>query len=207
LNHIRPVTLSGYLLSFKSISGFLVGLFSAVPILAKFLPESYSGYGFPPLGSVEGAARVATVALALAAVFFAFFTAATSRSGNRKHIAAAIIFSLLCLCSYFALFLRFVRTVDIPSKEISVQVSVGYERTDFAKRNFGTASDEELLRERGISEEEIWKLWTARSVLVARLSLCITYVLAIFSLVTAFGWGVVDQLGSDMPTTAHAANP
>jgi hypothetical protein len=75
-----------------------------------------------------------------------------------------------------------------------VQVSVGYERSDFAKANFAGDTDWELLRERGTGEEDIWRLWTTKSLLISRLSLYISYSLFIFSFVAAFSWGIVDQL-------------
>jgi len=172
----------------------MAGIFSAIPLLSKLVPDGYAAYGFPPLGSLDGPARIGTVVLALAATYFAFFARAASPSGDRKRIAAAIVLALVCLCLYFGLFLRFVRNIEIPTKNISVQVSVGYERTDFANANFGSESDWEILRARGTGEEEIWRLWTAKSLLVCRLSLYIAYSIVIFCLVTAFSWGVIYQL-------------
>jgi hypothetical protein len=59
--------------------------------------------------------------------------------------------------------------------------------------NFGEISDEDILRARGTSDEEIRKLWTTRSLLVSHSSLYITYVLVFLSLVIAFSWGVFEQ--------------
>lgn len=203
MNDNHTVTLVEYLLSFKSKTGLAAGLFSAIPILSKLLPESYSAYGFPPLGTGESVARIGAVVLALAAPLFAFYTASAARKGNRKRVASGIIFAFVCLFLYFVLFLRFVRTIDIPSKNITVQVSVGYERTDFAKVTFGEISDEDLLRARGTSDEEIRKLWTTKSLLVSRSSLYITYVLVFLSLVTAFSWGVFEQSMQPKTTASH----
>jgi hypothetical protein len=195
VNNNESFTLRQYYLSFKSISGAIAGLFSAFPLLSRlFLPESYRAYCFPPLGSVEGPARIATVALGLATTYFAFFARATLPSRNRRRVATGLVLAFICLCLYIGLFLRFVRNIDIPSRNTSVQVSVGYERSDFAKTNFAGDSDWELLRERGTSEEDIWRLWTTKSLLISRLSLYISYSLFIFSLVAAFSWGIVDQL-------------
>ena len=190
------ITLRQYYLSFKSISGAMAGLFTAIPLLSKLAPDGYAAYGFPPLGSVEGPARIGTFVFAWAATYFAFFARSGSPSGDRKRIAAAMVFAFVFLCLYFGLFLRFVRNIEIPTKNISVQVSVGYERTDFTKDNFAAASDWEILRARGTGEEEIWRLWTTKSLLVCRLSLYIAYSIVILSLVTAFSWGVIYQLNS-----------
>jgi hypothetical protein len=177
----------------------MAGLFSSIPLWSKLIPAAHSGYGFPPLGSADGAARVGTVVLALATTYFAFFSRAPLPNRTGKRIPAAIVFAFICLCVYIGLFLRFVRTIDIPSKNISVQVSVGYERTEFAKINFNADTDWELLRDRGTGEEEIWRLWTARSLLTSRLSLYTTYSLFIFSLVAAFSWGVLYQENERRP--------
>ena len=174
----------------------MAGLLTAVPFLSKLVPDAYAAYVFPPLGSVEGPARIGTFVFAWASTYFAFFARAGSLSGDRKRIVAAMVFAFVFLCVYFGIFLRFVRTIEIPTKNISVQVSVGYERTDFAKDNFGAASDWEILRTRGTDEEEIWKLWTTKSLLVCRLSLYIAYSIVVLSLVTAFSWGVIYQLNS-----------
>jgi hypothetical protein len=199
LNSSEHITLRQYYLSFKSISGVMAGLLSAIPFLSKLAPDAYAAYGFPPLGSLEGPARIGTFVFAWAATYFAFFARAGSPSGDRKRIAAAMVFAFVFLCLYFGLFLRFVRTIEIPAKNISVQVSVGYERTDFAKDNFGAASDWEILRARGTGEEEIWKLWTTKSLLVCRLSLYIAYSIVVLSLVAAFSWGVIYQFNLSKP--------
>jgi hypothetical protein len=73
VNKTDSVTLRQYYASFKGASGVMAGLFSSAPLLSKLIPEAHSGYGFPPLGSAEGAARVGTVVLALATTYFAFF--------------------------------------------------------------------------------------------------------------------------------------
>jgi len=48
-------------------------------------------------------------------------------------------------------------------------VSVGYDRTQFAKTNFAVESDEDMLRARSTGDEEIKKLWTYQSLTVVRL--------------------------------------
>ena len=78
------ITLRQYYLSFKSISGAMAGLFTAIPLLSKLAPDGYAAYGFPPLGSVEGPARIGTFVFAWAATYFAFFARSGSPSGDRK---------------------------------------------------------------------------------------------------------------------------
>jgi hypothetical protein len=105
-------------------------------------------------------------------------------------IACGLVFFLL----YVVTFMRFVRTIEIPSKGTVVQVSVGIQRTEFAKANFNSDSDWEILRDRGTDEEQVWKLWTARSLVLCRFALYTTYSLCLLSLVAAFSWGVLAGL-------------
>jgi hypothetical protein len=79
----------------------------------------------------------------------------------------------------------FVRTIDLPAANDAVSVTVGYERTPFAQQTFGDVSDLELLRKRGPTEEEIQRLWTLRSINIARVSLFASYLLFLCSLIAA----------------------
>ena len=188
--------LVSYYQAFKSLSGIVAGVFSTIPILSKLLlPDSFSAYGFPPLGNAEGPARIGAVIFALATTYSVFFTAReTDDSGCRRRIHAAIICALIFLILYIGLFTGFVRKIEIPSKETAVQISVGFERTEFAKANFRGESDWEVLRERGTDEEQVWKLWTLRSIVISRLSLYGAYCIVLLSLVAAFSWGVLSEL-------------
>ncbi len=198
MNAPKPVTLRKYYASFKSIPGAVVGLSVAAPALSRaLLPSRYQAYAFPPLGNADGPARVGTLVLVLAATYFAFFAGAPSQEGNRKRVAFAVPLALIWLCLYVGLFSRFVRVIEIHNPDHTVtpvSVSVGYERTEFARANFGGASDWELLRYRGVNDGQIYKLWTTASVLIARLSLFISYVLFVFTLVAALGWGLLAGL-------------
>lgn len=198
MSAIKPITLRQYYASFKSISGIVIGLSAAAPVLSRILPSAYKAYAFPPLGIVEGPARVGTFVLVLATTYFAFFAGVSSLGSNRRRVAFAVPLAFIWLCLYIGLFSRFVRVVEIHNADRSVTslyASVGYERTEFAKVNFGNSSDWELLRQRGVSDEQIHRLWTAESVLIVRLSLFISYTLFVLTLVAAFSWGILDELG------------
>jgi hypothetical protein len=189
----ESVTLVKYYKSFRSTFGVMAGVFSTVPLWSRLLPDTFSSYVFPPVGSIEGPARIGAAVTALAFTYFAFFAGAPPGRMNRKRIACAIIFAPVCLFAYLAFYFCFVREIEIPAKGTSVQVSVGYERTPFALKTFDSESDWDLLEARGFGEEDIQKLWTAKSLLVSRLSLVITYCLFIISLTVAFSWGVLEQ--------------
>ncbi len=194
-SNARSISLALYYRSFRSVCGALVGLISASPVLSKlFLPETLKAYGFPPLGDAEGPARIATFVFALFVTYFAFFSGAPLPTGNRRRIRVVAGFALVFLFSYVALSMRLVRTVEVPSTGTAIQVSVGFERTDFARSNFPGESDWDLLRERGPYEEEIWRLWTSKSLIISRLSLYAAYCLLVLSIVTSFSWGVLYHL-------------
>src|SRR5208283_4435937 len=115
----------------------------------------------PPLGNMDGVARVGLVGLCLGvSVGVYFLVAAQPLKSPSRVIWAAFFFAGVGLLAYLSAYQGFVRRVDIPSRETSVYVSVGYQRTAFADQTFGPASDWEMLRARGTSEEEIGRLWT-----------------------------------------------
>lgn len=189
----RLLTLREYYGSFKSLSGALAGVATLLPFLSKLLPENISSYVFPPLGSAEAPARIGTVTLALAATYVAFFWRAMLPRNNAKRVVIAVVLAFAFQCLYLLAYLRFVRTIDIPTRGTAVSVSVGYERTQFASGAFGGVSDWELLRQRGTNEEEIWRLWTTRSLLSARGALFVAYSGFILCLVCGFSWGALYQ--------------
>ena len=193
MSEARPLTLRQYYGSFKSLSGTLAGAATFLPFLSKLLPENISAYVFPPLGSADGPARIGTFAVALATTYLAFFWKAMLPRNNARRVvlavALAVVFHFLYLLAYF----RFVRTIDIPTRGTTVSVSVGYQRSEFASKTFGSVSDWELLRQRGTDEEEIWMLWTARSLLLARGSLLVAYSGFVLCLVCGCSCGALYQ--------------
>jgi hypothetical protein len=188
------MTISMYYRSFVSGWGGLATLFSAIPLLSKLLPGNITAAGFPPLGDAEGPARVLAVVCALATTYCAYFSRASHPRDNRKRVYRAMLVALLALVVYVGLLIRVVRKVEIPSMGTAVQVSIGWERTEFASANFDGESDWDLLRSRGPSEEEIWKLWTPKSLIISRLGLYVAYLFALVLLVSAFSWGILSEL-------------
>jgi hypothetical protein len=189
----RSLTFRQYYGAFKSLSGFLAGITSLLPFLSKLLPENISSYVFPPLGSADAPARIGTVALALGTTYVAFFWRALFPRNNAKRVVVAIALAFVFQCLYLLAYLRFVRTIEVPTRGTAVSVSVGYARTEFAIQTFGGVSDWELLRQRGTSEEEIWGLWQARSLLVARGCLLLAYSGFVFCLVYGLSCGALYQ--------------
>jgi hypothetical protein len=111
-----------------------------------------------------------------------------------KVIWTALLVSAVCLLAYLALYEAFIHRVEIPSRETSVYVSVGFQRTEFAAQTFGSASDEEMLLARGPSEEEIRRLWTRQSLIIARLGLYSSCALTTLSLLFVFSFALVRDM-------------
>jgi len=188
-----PITLRRYYLSFKSLFGILAGVVAASPYISKVLPVDVGSCVFPPLGDGDAIGRLVAVIFAFALTFGVYFWAVSSPKSAGRVIAFAFVISALSFCAYFAALLGFVRRVDIPSTGVRVYISVGYERTAFAKTTFDSAPDEDLLRARGMDDEQLRLLWTKKSIIIARLALYIPYCLGILALVAAFSFGVFHE--------------
>ena len=161
------MTLKEYYLSYKGLLGSLAALVACSPLLA-LIPVDVNRYIFPPLGIIDLMARVISVLAALAATFVVYFW----RLRNVPRAIAILIVAFLVFAVVYAVaFLSSVRTIEIPSKETSVMVSVGYFRSGFALKNFADSSDEQMLSSRGPNEEEIRRCWTPGSLIASRMVL------------------------------------
>ena len=175
-----------YYKGFWSLLGFLAAAPPiTVAVIVPFISDSAPAYGFPPMGDIESLARLGLVVFAVLITFLVYYV----RGGKRSLFGVALV-SFLSLCVYLALYSHFVLRIDIPSQKTTVHVSVGYERTAFAKATFGSDSGEDMLRARGTDDEEIKKLWTYQSLTVARLALFVSYCGFILGLVAVFSLGV-----------------
>jgi hypothetical protein len=194
LEQAATVTLGQYYLSFKSLSGVVAGILVASPVVSRFLPENAAAVVFPPIGSAEVPARVWAIVFGLATTYAAFFWRGDPKAGRPVRILVAVAVAFVSLCAYLVLYVRFVRRIEIPSRQISVSVTVGSTRTDFANRKFPGVGDWDLLRDRGPDEEEIWRLWTPDSLIAVRVGLFAAYCGVILPLIAGFSWGVLFQL-------------
>jgi hypothetical protein len=194
IRKLQKLTLKQYYRAFGSTSGFLAGLSALSPLATALSSGPVISYVFPPLGSTQTLARIATIVMGFSTTYLIFFVQSQASSKNRGRrfvtvFAGAFIF-LIC---YVTLCSGFVRVLDIPSLGTSVAVSVGYERTDFAKSNFGSVNDWQLLRERGTREEDISELWTKKSLLLVRFGLFFSISAVVVFLVAGFSTGVLYQ--------------
>jgi hypothetical protein len=186
----QPISITEYYTAFISVLGAVAGLVAASPLFSEYLPTNLSQHIFPPLGEMESLARFGTAAFAVLASFIAFFFG-SEKVRIRLAIAASV--ALVCFILFLALSSRLVRTIDIPSQDTARAVSVGFERSEFAKSNFAKDTDWEMLRQRGMSDEEIERLWTPNSVMASRLALWISCVGCVVASVLALSFGVFAQ--------------
>ena len=185
------LSLKGYYGSFRSISGALAGATGIAPVLS-FVIKPASSVLFPPLGDATIPALAGLIALYLAITYVAYYI----RGARLRMIfmILSICFACVSFCFYLDYYMDFVRKIDIPSLSSSRTVSVGYEKSPFAVQVFGNESDWDMLRARGTDEEDIWKLWTPRSIVQARLSLFCAFDGFLLPLVFLFCLGVRNQL-------------
>lgn len=184
------MTLTQYYKAFIS----LFGLAAAVPpvaaaVISPFLPDNASAFGFPPMGDVGNFARLALVCLAIVVTLLVYFW-----HGGKWLLVVAASVSFICMSVYVALYPFLVLRIDVPSSNTAIRVSVGYERSQFAKANFNSDSNEDMLRARGTTDEEVKKLWTFGSLTVSRLALLASYCGFILGLVAVFSLAILFDL-------------
>jgi hypothetical protein len=186
---------------YASVKGLATAVAAVVLPLASKIIGSGSTAVFPPLGNMEGVARVGFVALCLGVSLGVYFlVSAKSVVSPRRVIWLALFIAVVCFVIYLAAYQRFVRRLEIPARHESVYVSVGYQRTSFANQTFPNATDLEMLRGRGTTEEEIERLWTVKSVIVARLILYSSCVLTSLALLFVFSFAVAHDIHSQGST-------
>jgi hypothetical protein len=170
----------------------LYGVISSValsPLVSIIYPNPYV---FPPLGgeSIEKVTILATVIFALAITFAVYFAqdAFLTKSKVWRVIVlfALITGAVISLGLYVKYHTIFVRDVNIPSKNQIITVSVGNVRNPNASLKYERMSDEDMLRDRGVTEDSVRLLFTLKSVLFGRRHLYFSYVLTVL-LLTAFG--------------------
>jgi hypothetical protein len=187
-----PTTLRNYYNNFKSISGGLAAAIGILPVVSSVFTGAAHAYFFPPLGDITTPARIGVVVVAVAVTYICFYSAPPPRKFGR--FALILTVSLLAFLCYLLSLMHLVRKITIPATDSETFVSIGYERTPFAVQTFGSETDWDMLQARGTSDEEVFRLWTARSVDIARLWLIVSYSVFVLSLVLIFSLGVRYQI-------------
>lgn len=199
----QPLTVRAYYKHFAGVFGGITAFVGVLPFLSAIIPGNYSKYLFPPLGTVESFARIGAFALVIITTIVVYqlrecFPVAKP-TRRQKLFVVLLLTAILSFVMFIGLNIRFVRAIPAPSISPTAEfiVTVGWNRTDFALRTFGEKSDEEMLRARGVTEEEIFRLWTERSVITARLLLLATYIIFLLGAVSVGSFAVMfDKLES-----------
>jgi hypothetical protein len=179
LQNSAPISVLEYYKSFGGLRGAIAGAFTFLPVSSLVIP----GRVFPPLGNETILSQWFAVIIGVVVTYLVFLRQNVTTSKIKSAMTFFLLIATVFFCAYLAARLNFVRTIDIPSLKDVAIVSVGYERTDFAKSVFGDASDLDMLRARGTDDEEIVKLWTTRSVYVSRITLLCSYLGCALSLI------------------------
>jgi hypothetical protein len=186
-----------YYKSFLSLWGLFASVFAILPAASGFTAP---GRIFPPLGDQTAAAQCFAILLGVATTYLMFHFKSAASSKIIATIVGLVLVSVFCFCLYFAAQARFVRVVPEAGRAPEI-VSVGYERTDFANITFGaSATDEDMLRARGLTDEDIRKLWTKKTLIVSRLLLFVSCMACTLSLVAVASLGVLLQAREGLST-------
>jgi type IV secretory pathway component VirB8 len=189
-------TLADYYKGFVSLSGAITAILTAVPIAGELTGGAVSATLFPPIGS---AYRLPTllVIVALTIAIYETRTAPWIQSARKRRRALWMAFGIafLGVLVYVASYSRFV--VELPVKDQQAFVAVGFERQSFSNEHLKEGSDSDLLRYRGLTDEDIKTIWTLRSIVVARVTLLTTYLLVLLPLIAGCSLIVLfDVIGS-----------
>ena len=191
----RSLNLRSYYSNFKYARGIATAIGVILPVIPKIKPGTWTEYLLAPLGSVDIIARVllAVLCIAITYLVYFFFQGQSQKARKRTLLLTLFVIPFLCACLYIVFCMSFVRNINIPTLERSAYVSVGFQRTPFAKQTFGSMADEEMLRSRGLDDEEIRRLWTPLSLVVARVALFMAWSGIALSLICGLSLGLLDQ--------------
>ena len=199
-----PVSVKQYYKAFYSIFGGFATAFSVLPLVSQALPDHWwlSSYLFPPLNDAYRLPALLITGLVTVVVYrWHDSPFVLSRTKRRRASWSAFALVVVGLSAFLLTTELFVKTIERPSVGDNIKITVGYQRTDYARQNFGGDIDEVMLRKRGPTDEEVYRLWTTSSVLVARWTLLISYLLFLGS---AIGVLSLEVLYSVIPEATDA---
>jgi len=189
-----------YYKHYLGIFGVLTTIVGATPLIALFVKSDWASYLFPPLGGIETFLKIATLILIVLLTLIIFFvkdvSLSKSKRGRLKVQVGLLLLSIFGLVSFGVLYLLVVEDLEIPGKG-RISVSIGYDRTEFAKKNFEGETDKEMLEQRGLTDEEVFRLWTASSIIISRLALLISYWLFLLPAISVGSLSILfDKIGA-----------
>jgi len=193
------VSLPQYCKGFWSLKGLFAGVPFLIPLLRVCLPDSseLAGYLYPPLGDFQRLGFAATIGTLLLSMLVVH---ASCESARKVLLRAYIILTfgwLLGVCCWCALYGRYVRTVSVPSVGQEFEVSVGFQRTEFALQWYPHSDDVEMLHDAGPYEEKIQQLWTQNSISAVRVLLWLSYTLTLACFLSVLSLTVYKQAADE----------
>jgi hypothetical protein len=191
------VTVLEYYKGYWSLYAFGAGIGFLPPLIHELLGNSSTTANllYPPLGDMQRLGLVLTFGFLLLTTFVVFVCC---RSARRIHVfvpALLLAAVLVGVGGLTYLYVHYVRVDRIETKNLSVPVTIGYERTKFAIDTYPNDGDPKhddwtMLHERGPTEDKIQQLWTRQSIWAVRYSLWACYTLTLGSLLAMFSLGV-----------------
>jgi hypothetical protein len=134
-----------------------------------------SPYVIPPLGPLsEFVVPLALVAVGMCGIVPWFLNL---RQQLRRLAITSLILAVMFMCVYAVLIMYFVATIHPPNRP-AIHVTVGTERTTFAKANYPNTSNEEIVYQYGNRDEDLDQLWTHGSITFTRCSLLGAYLMS-----------------------------
>lgn len=214
---MTKITVRQYYQGFVSLLGLVAGVPFVAPLLHLFFPDSsaVAEYLYPPLGDVELIAVAATVGFLFATTFVVFICCQSARRIPRSVPAIFLSGSALCMCALIVLHVLYVRHIPVASVNLDVPVSIGYQRTELASRVYPPSptapyapwSDWKMLNNAGPREEQIQNLWTRHSICVVRVSLWLSYTLALACFLALVSLAVYQHASEEPAGEPKVANP
>jgi hypothetical protein len=202
------VTVCQYYRGFVSLLGALAGVPFVPPVVHFFIPDSnaIAGYLYPPIGDSQQLTLCATF-LFLLITTYVVFQYQQAASKQRVHTALVLWVGIAaCVCALIALYGCFVRRIPVPVLGIAVPVSVGFERTDFARQWYPNSNDWEMLHDTGPTEDRIQDLWTLRSILAVRALLWGSYSLMLACFLAVVSLAVYQHSAEEAEKKVGALN-
>lgn len=186
------VTILEYYKGFRSVYAWLAGIGFLPPLIHQLVGNfnSVADRLYPPLGDIQSLCFTLTVGVLLLVTSVVFICC---HSARRIHVSVPVLLLLAFIplgCGLIFLYENYVREIPIATKNVTVAVSTGFERTEFAISTYGDESAAEILHDRGPWEDSIQKLWTLRSIWIVRSSLWACYTLTLGCWVAVFSLGV-----------------
>jgi len=188
-----------YFRTFGSLKGLFAVVPFLVPLLRVCLPDSskLAGYLYPPLGDFQRLGFACTIGALLLSMYFVYFFCEKARRVLPRAYIILIFGWFLGVCCLCALYVRYVRTISVPSIDQEFEVSVGFQKTEFALQWYPHSDDWEMLHDAGPYEEKIQQLWTQNSISTVRVLLLLSYTLTLVCFLSVPSLMVYEQAADE----------